>query len=110
MYSSRSLLGHFHEPPQIGSCRGALDEQMRVIGHDAIGKNCEFLESRSTPELLERPSHDVAIDKDLLPKWDPKRANLALDIGKIIASDPDFLKLIEIDIDRYRRSNPARVH
>ena len=66
MYSSRSLLGHFHEPPQIGSCRRALDEQMRVIGHDAIGKNCEFLESRSTPELLERPSHDVAIDKDLL--------------------------------------------
>ena len=51
-----------------------------------------------------------APDKDILPKWNPKRANLALDIGKIIASDPDFLKLIEIDIDRYRRPNPARVY
>jgi V8-like Glu-specific endopeptidase len=50
-----------------------------------------------------------ALDDDVLPKWDPSRANLALDIGKIIASDPDFLKLIESDIARARRPNPARV-
>jgi hypothetical protein len=49
-------------------------------------------------------------DNRILPRWDPKRANLALDIGKIIASDPDFLKLVETDIDRFHRPNPARVH
>jgi V8-like Glu-specific endopeptidase len=48
-------------------------------------------------------------DNKILPKWNPKRANFALDIGKIIASDPDFLKLIETDIDRSHRPNPARV-
>ena len=36
-------------------------------------------------------------------------ANLALDIGKIISSDRDFLKLIETDIDRFHQPNPARV-
>ena len=48
-------------------------------------------------------------DNKILPKWDPTRANLALDINKIIASDADFLKLVNADIDRFRRPNPARV-
>jgi hypothetical protein len=51
----------------------------------------------------------TAADDEILPKWDPNRANLALDIGKIISSDRDFLKLIETDIDRFHRPNPARV-
>jgi V8-like Glu-specific endopeptidase len=48
-------------------------------------------------------------DNKILPKWDPSRANLALDINKIIASDAGFLKLVKTDIDRLRRPNPARV-
>ena len=48
-------------------------------------------------------------DDEILPKWDPNRANLALDIGKIISSDQDFSKLIETDIDRFHQPNPARV-
>jgi V8-like Glu-specific endopeptidase len=48
-------------------------------------------------------------DDEILPKWDPNRANLALDVGKIISSDPDFLKLIKTDIDRFHQPNPARV-
>jgi hypothetical protein len=48
-------------------------------------------------------------DNEILPKWDPNLANLALDIGKIISSDHDFLKLIETDIDRFHQPNPAQV-
>ncbi len=48
-------------------------------------------------------------DNEILPKWDPQRANLALDIRKIIASEPEILKLIKTDIDRFRRPNPAQV-
>ncbi len=48
-------------------------------------------------------------DNEILPKWDPNLANLALDIGKIISSDHDFLKLIETDIDGFHQPNPAQV-
>jgi V8-like Glu-specific endopeptidase len=48
-------------------------------------------------------------DNGILPKWDPNRANLALDIDKIISSDRDVLRLIEADIDRFHQPNPARV-
>jgi V8-like Glu-specific endopeptidase len=43
-------------------------------------------------------------NREILPKWDPSRANLALDIGKIISSEPDFMKLIALDLDRFARS------
>lgn len=46
---------------------------------------------------------------EILPKWDPGRANLAVDMGKIISSDAQLLKIIERDIDRYHRDNPARI-
>jgi V8-like Glu-specific endopeptidase len=45
---------------------------------------------------------------EVLPKWDPNRANLAVDVGEIISSNPDFLKLIELDIDRFHQSHPAQ--
>jgi len=51
----------------------------------------------------------TAGDNEILGKWDPNRANLALDIGKIISSDPDVLTLIKADIYRFHQSNPARV-
>ena len=47
-------------------------------------------------------------DNKILPQWNPQRANFALDINKIIASDADFLKLIKTDINRVHRPNPAR--
>jgi V8-like Glu-specific endopeptidase len=47
----------------------------------------------------------IVADNEILPRWDPDRANLALDIGKIISSDPDFLSLIERDVDRFHQSN-----
>jgi len=40
-------------------------------------------------------------DNEILPRWEPNHANLALDIGKIISSDQDFSKLIETDITRF---------
>ena len=46
---------------------------------------------------------------EILPKWDPARANLAVDMGMIISSDAEILKFIEQDIDRYRHANPAQV-
>ena len=49
------------------------------------------------------------VDNEILPKWDPNRANLALDVGKIISSDQDFQKFIQTDIDRFHQPNPARV-
>jgi hypothetical protein len=51
----------------------------------------------------------TAADNEILPKWDPNRANLALDVEKIISSDCDFLRLIETDIGRFHQPNPARV-
>lgn len=45
---------------------------------------------------------------EILPKWDPNRANLAVDMGKILSSDADILKLITLDIDRYYQADPAR--
>jgi hypothetical protein len=50
----------------------------------------------------------TVVDNEILPKWDPNHANLALDIGKIIASDHEFLRLIESDINRFHRPNPAQ--
>ena len=46
---------------------------------------------------------------DVLPNWDPNRANLALDMGKIVSSDPHLMELIEQDIDRFGKPNPAEV-
>ena len=51
----------------------------------------------------------TVVDDEILPKWDPNRANLALDVGKIISSDRDLLTLIQTDIDRFHQPNPARV-
>jgi V8-like Glu-specific endopeptidase len=48
-----------------------------------------------------------AVDNEVLPNWDPNRANLALDISKIISSDGEFLELIESDIDRFHRLDPG---
>jgi V8-like Glu-specific endopeptidase len=45
----------------------------------------------------------------VLPRWDPTRANLAVDVGEIVASNPDVLKLIDLDIARFHQRNPARV-
>ena len=47
-------------------------------------------------------------ENEILPQWDPKRGNLAVDMGKIIFSDADILKLIAQDIDRYHQTDPAR--
>jgi V8-like Glu-specific endopeptidase len=46
-------------------------------------------------------------DREILPKWDANRANLALDIGKIVSSEPEFLRLIALDLDRFARSKVA---
>jgi hypothetical protein len=48
-------------------------------------------------------------DSEILLKVGPQRANIAVDIGKIITTDPHSLKLIQGDIDRFHRPNPARV-
>jgi V8-like Glu-specific endopeptidase len=40
---------------------------------------------------------------EVLPKWDPNRANLALDVGKIVSSDSDVMDLITHDIARFGR-------
>jgi V8-like Glu-specific endopeptidase len=45
---------------------------------------------------------------EILLQWDPRRANLAVDIGKMLSSDGDILKLITGDIDRYRQIKTAR--
>ncbi len=45
---------------------------------------------------------------EVLPQWDPNRANLALDIGKIVASDPGVMELINQDIARFGQPNPAQ--
>jgi hypothetical protein len=45
---------------------------------------------------------------EILLQWDPRRANLAVDIGKMLSSDGDILKLITGDIDRYRQIETAR--
>ena len=63
------------------------------------GKRC--IECRGGDERAPRKR---CSDNKVLPKWDPNRANLALDIGKIISSDPDFLKLIKTDISRFAGS------
>ena len=53
MDSTRSLLGHLREAPQIRIRCQAFHEQMGVVWHQAIGKNRELLDGRSSPELLQ---------------------------------------------------------
>jgi hypothetical protein len=49
--------------------------------------------------------------KEILPTWDPGRDSLALDVGKIISSDPDVVRLIQTDIERfYHPAQVARPH
>jgi hypothetical protein len=45
---------------------------------------------------------------EILPKWDPDRANLAVDMGKILSADADISKLIAQDIDRFYQTAPVR--
>ena len=45
---------------------------------------------------------------EILPKWDPDRANLAVDMGKILSSDAALSKLIAQDIDRFYQTAPVR--
>ena len=47
-------------------------------------------------------------ENEILPKWDPNRANVALDVGKIISSDSEFLSLIETDINRFLHPGSVR--
>jgi V8-like Glu-specific endopeptidase len=49
-----------------------------------------------------------AVDTEVLPQWEANRANLALDIGKIISSDLDFANLIDTDIERFHGANSAQ--
>jgi V8-like Glu-specific endopeptidase len=46
---------------------------------------------------------------EILPKWDPTRANLAVDMGKLMSSDDEILKLIESDIYRYHQTNQTQI-
>ena len=47
---------------------------------------------------------------EVLPRWDPGRANLALDIGEILFSAPDVMVLLDQDIARFGKPNPARTY
>jgi V8-like Glu-specific endopeptidase len=47
---------------------------------------------------------------EVLPRWDPSHANLAVDIGEVVSSSPDFLNLIELDIARFHQNHPAQAH
>ena len=53
--------------------------------------------------------HEGNETTEVLPHWDPSRANLALDVGKIVSSDPHFMEMIEQDIARFGKPNPAQV-
>ena len=46
---------------------------------------------------------------EVLPHWDPSRANLALDVGKIVSADPHLMEIIEQDIARFGKPNPAQI-
>lgn len=49
---------------------------------------------------------------EILPRWNPARANLAVDMGALLSSDSEVMKLIQDDIDRFRRAQaeqPAAV-
>ncbi len=45
---------------------------------------------------------------EILPRWDPNRANLAVDMGEILSCDANILKLIAQDIDRFTQAAPER--
>jgi V8-like Glu-specific endopeptidase len=46
---------------------------------------------------------------EVLPQFLPNRANLAVDVSEIVASDPEVLTLIRSDIARFGRRNPAQI-
>ena len=46
---------------------------------------------------------------EILPKWDPRAANLAVDMGKILSSDSEVMNLIRSDIDRFNQAKAARI-
>ncbi len=46
---------------------------------------------------------------EILPKWDPRAANLAVDMGKILSSDSGLMELIRNDIDRFNQAKAAQI-
>jgi uncharacterized Rmd1/YagE family protein len=51
VYSARTLFGHFREALEIRIRGQALNEQMRVVRHEAVRTNRELFDRRCTTEL-----------------------------------------------------------
>ena len=45
---------------------------------------------------------------EVLPKWDPRVANLAVDMGRMLSADSGVMKLIQSDIDRFNQAKAAQ--
>jgi hypothetical protein len=45
---------------------------------------------------------------EILPKWDPRVANLAVDMGRMLSADAELGKIIQRDIDRFTQAKAAR--
>jgi V8-like Glu-specific endopeptidase len=75
----------------------------------ASGSPIFFVENGALHVVAIMIGHLGAETNDVLPQWDPARANRALDIGKIFSSDPDAIALVNNDIARFGHPNPAQV-
>jgi hypothetical protein len=59
----RSLLDHLCEALEVRILTEAFDQQVSVVGHQAVREDCELFERRSTSELRERLFSDLRVAK-----------------------------------------------
>jgi len=71
----------------------------------ASGSPIFFIENGMLEVTALMHGHLGVVEGDeIFPKWDPARANLAVDMGQIISSEPRILELIDRDIVRFHRT------
>ena len=105
----RQDICHFHEKFSDEQDRGLWTTDCATRPR-ASGSPIFFLQDGMLMVVALMHGHLGTINSDeILPKWDPGRANLAVDMGDILSSDADILNLVDSDIARFQRMNPAQV-
>jgi hypothetical protein len=73
-----SLLRELRKTPQVRAILEALDQEVRVIGHQAVRKNREPLLGCCFPEARQSSRYDVVVDEDLRAGQSAKRQGIPI--------------------------------
>jgi hypothetical protein len=81
-----------HESFQIGVVLLSLEEEMDVIGHDAVHKNCDPFVRADALKLIEYEVHNHGIGEDSHPIQGANRQEIPLNADVLEAGNPTWTR------------------